>query len=143
VRIVLGRPPGSIPEKSLWHASPGALFLFGLAKGSGPRYNRRDMSTHDERVSRLNTLLSRCDYTDAEIDEIKSLMAQGTPVQPQTFLRDAQFRATLESIQTIRKFDKASGKLGKIVLVFTIVAVIGTLVQATYAVLSYYWPLHR
>ena len=68
------------------------------------------MSTNEERVNRLKELIGSSAYTDTDIDEIKSLLAQNVIVSP-TYLPYVHFRATLELIQVIRKFDKASGVL--------------------------------
>ena len=78
-------------------------------------------------------------YTDDEIQEMRGLVKSEGRVHVQSM---AIMRTNIEVIDSIRRFDKASGKLGNIILALTLVAVVGTLVQATFAVLSYYWPLH-
>lgn len=52
----------------------------------------------------------------------------------------AQTRASLELIDTIRRFDAGSEKLAKIALYIAVIATLGTVVQAVFAVLAYFWP---
>lgn len=100
------------------------------------------MSRDDE--NKLSNLLSSSAYTDDDIDQMQMLLAKGVSVTP-TYLPYVQFRATLELIQAIRRFDSSSAassgaanKLARRVLVLTIITVVVGLIGA---VSSGWYPL--
>ena len=87
-------------------------------------------------------LIKRGGYTDEELEELRELAAEVTSLQHESWHRSAKFRMNIELIVALKRFDKASDRLGTKILILTVVAVIATLVQATVAVLGYYWPRH-
>src|SRR5205823_6374498 len=114
----------------------------GLRNGKGTGYKGfMDESTQERKNRVWATFIQPEVFSDEDVKFLCSNVQLLSSYNERTF-SVASTRASLELRGAIRKFDKGCTRLGNIVLVFTIVATLGTLIQATFAVLSYFWPLH-